>query len=180
MYICPEIQVIYLAQPRTASRSCVAFLKANTPVRTVGSHHDMDDAELKFRTNDGWRIVVAVRNHFDILVSWWHHNPNWFSRPKSESGFDYFVRDFTTGKGNQYAKPHAMYGRYQPLATHIMRYENLWDDLSDAVRIPAPLEGRPHIGPSDRNPYPMYYDDKTRAYVEGYYAKEMEKYGYGF
>lgn len=179
MYICPEIQLIYLAQPRTASRSVAQFLQSNTPMRRQGGHHDVDVVELKFRKDDGWRVVTAVRNHFDIIVSWYHHNPNWFSRPKGQETFANFVRDFTTNKNNQYVKPHAMFKTFQELATDIVRYETLWDDLIPVTGLAATSE-RPHVGASERKPYREYYDEVTRAYVEGYYQREMKKYGYEF
>ena len=181
MYVCPEIQVIFLSQPRTASRSCAAFLKAHTPVRTVGGHHDMDIAELRFRKRDGWRVVTAVRNHYDILVSWWHHNPYWFGRQRGiEPSFDRYVRQFTFHAKNKYARPHKMYWRFQPEATHIVRYENLWDDLSAAVGIPAPMSARPAIGVSNRKPYSEYFDDETRLFIADYYTDEIAEYGYEF
>lgn len=180
MYACAEYRLIYLAQPRTASRACVAFLKQNTRVRTIGSHHDMDIAEVRFRRRDGWRIVTAVRNPWDIIVSWYHHNPYWLDRPQSDWTFPNFVRDFATGRRNPYVRPNRMYGILQPEATDILRYETLWDDLSGVLGIPTPESERPRVGVSDRKPYREYYDDDTREFVCHQYERDIQDYGYEF
>jgi len=185
MYLCPEIKVVFLAQPRTASRSCVHFLQARTPMRRhkqSAGHHSIDIGDLKGYRREGYRVVTAVRNHYDLIVSFYHHAPHWFSRPKGEETFTNYVYDFATHEKNQYAEPHALYGKLQPYASHIIRYENLWDEFSAATGLEVTAEDRQafHMGKSDRKPYREYYDEDTHRFIAGWYKHEMEEYGYSF
>jgi len=181
VYICPELRLIYLAQPRTASRACSQFLQAQTPLRRTGGHHDMDLAELRFRRRDGWKVVTTVRNHWDIIVSWWHHNPRWFNPPQGTNDFGLYAREFTRSRDNHYVRAHRMYWEFQPEATDIVRYESLWDDLARVTGLPVTDQERQHfIGKSDRKPYREYYDAETREFIGEYYATEIEEYGYTF
>lgn len=178
MYVCPDIKVIYLAQPRTGSRSIRAFLYRHTTVVHKGNHHYMNEKEVLKGIDAGYKVVTAVRNHFDIIVSWYYHNRNWFGRPKGEETFANYVRDFTKHKNNTYVIPHRMYYKYQPVATHVIKFENLWTEFSEATGMRIVNRQRIHSGKSERGPYREYYDEETRAFVEDYYRDEMEEYGY--
>jgi len=181
MYVCPEIKLVYLAQPRAASRAIAAFLQSVAVTERVVNHHYIDlDMVERYRA-DGWRVVTIVRNHFDAIVSWWHHSPYWFNPPKGMNTFDLFVTEFATNRNNEYVVPHRLYWQYQPIATHIVRYENLWSEFSAATGLqPGERERSVYVGQSDRKPYRDYYDAASRKFVEDFYAEELERYGYVF
>jgi len=185
VYICPNIKVVFLAQPRTASRSCVHFLQSKTEQdreKITANHHSIDTRSVIAYRENGWRIVTAVRNHYDIIVSFYHHAPHWFSRPREQESFANYASDFATHKANKYAIPHRIFYKYQQYATHIVRYENLWDEFSEAVGLEVTAEDREifNIGKSDRKPYREYYDEDTRRFIGEWYKTEIEEYGYEF
>lgn len=180
MYVCDSLQVIFLAQPRTASRSCAYVLKALTGVdksELAGGHHALDEEQVKWRKAQGWRVVTAVRNHYDAIVSWYHHNHSMRVHGEAPPFRDYLFK-FPTNKRNKHITEHALYWRYQPVATHIIRYENLWDDFEAAIGVHIPVDERPHAGQTHHRPYAEYYDDELREFVKSWYGEEMEKYGY--
>lgn len=185
MYVCEDIRCVYLAQPRTASRSVVHFLQANTVLARdsiKAHHHAMDPVLVDRYKREGWKIITAVRNHFDIIVSFYHHAPHWFSRPKQEATFANYVTDFAMRTDiNKYAIDHRLFYKYQPVATHILRYETLWRDLGEATGLNTEPGRRPLVGVSkDRKPYRDYYDADSRRFVEQWYKAELEEYGYAF
>jgi hypothetical protein len=180
LYICNELRLIYLAQPRTASRSVSSYLKEHYAVRNHTGHHHLDVRECEWRRADGWQIVTTVRNHFDILVSWWHHNPRWFRPRDPNPTFEVFVWEFARHIRNKFVAPGRMYWKYQPFATEILKFETLWDDLGRVLGTEIPSEERPHIGPSTRKPYREYYDEPLRRFVEEEWHQEMADYGYEF
>lgn len=190
MYVVPSLKVVYLAQPRTASRACARLLKEEWGCNPLGAggHHAYRPKEVERYARVGYRVIVAVRNHFDIIVSWYHHNPRWFDQSRPEMRFWAFAKAFPTHARNTYVRPHQMYWGYQRIATHIIRYENLWDDFEEALGVPIPRSKVEVIGKSDRKPYRWYYEQTdendndygTREFIEQYYAEELERYGYSF
>ena len=181
MYVVPSLKVVYLAQPRTASRACARVLTEwGTNPLGRGGHHAYRPKEVEQYKLAGYRVIACVRNHFDAIVSWYHHNPRWFDKNRPEMRFGHFARAFPTHSLNTYVRPHQMYWGYQRIATHIIHYENLWAEFEAALGVAIPRTKIEVIGKSDRKPYREYYDTETRAFIEDYYAEELEKYGYSY
>jgi hypothetical protein len=141
----------------------------------MGNHHGIEPKTLKACREFNYRIIATVRNPWDVIVSWWHHNQNWFGPTNSE--FPRFVSRFPIDGRNNYMAEGRLYWRWTQHATHIIKYERLEADLSRVIRQPVSL---PHIGESDRKPYQDYYDAELRAFVAEAFAPEIEEFKYTF
>ena len=181
MYVCHKLKVVYFGVPRTASRSVARFLQEDhkaVPIRNKspgGAHHNIAFPELNRCRELNYRVIATVRNPWDIIVSWWHHNQNWFGRGNAE--FEKFVRRFPMDGRNQYLCEDRMYLRYTREATHVIKYERLKTDLQRVLRVPVEL---PSIGVSDRQLYSRYYNAELRDFVAEAFAEEIEQYRYTF
>lgn len=181
MYVCHSLKIVYFGVPRTASRSVAQFLREEhdaVPIRNKspgGSHHNISFPELRRCREFDYRVIATVRNPWDIIVSWWHHNKDWFGRDNAE--FEKFARRFPIDGRNKYSCEGRMYLRYTREATHIIKYERLRTDLARVIRRPVTL---PTIGVSERRLYSTYYDSDLRDFVAEAFAEEIEQYGYKF
>ena len=122
-----------------------------------------------------YRVIACVRNPWDILVSWYHHNKNWFGPKFTE--FPDFIRRFPVDRKNVYLENGRMFEMYTKHASHIIHFESQRQDLARILHVPIPL---PHIGASDRRPYQSYYDESSREFVAERFSYEIERYGYRF
>lgn len=181
MYICDDQSFIFLAQPRTASRATRDFLNKEFNVKKKGNHHHVCPVTTENAKSDGYKVISVVRNHWDYIVSWWHKNPELFNETKKPRSFYEYVKDFATHEANGHVKPHRLYWRYQPVSTHIARYESLWEDLADILDVDTTPYKSVYVGRSaNRNPYRDYYTDTAAAWLRGYYRDEITQYGYEF
>lgn len=180
MYVSHKLRIVYMAVPRTASRSVAQFLRREhaaqiTGRKGMGGHHGISGPDLQDCKHLGYRIICPVRNPWDVIVSWWHHNRNWFGPTNAE--FAKFVGRFPIDGRNKYLYEGRLYWSWAQHATRIVRYENLRQDLGRLLQVPINL---PEIGISDRKPYQDYYDDELREFVAEAFAPEIREYGYSF
>lgn len=181
MYVSHKLRCVYMAVPRTASRSVSTWLKEEHAGRGInqkaamGSHHGISMPTLVTCKKMGYKIICPVRNPWDVIVSWWHHNPRWFGADNEE--FAKFVEWFPKHGKNKYLDEGRLYWYWAQHSTRIVRYERLRQDLARILRVPINL---PSIGVSDRRPYHTYYTPELRDYVGEKFAPEIEEYGYSF
>jgi hypothetical protein len=180
VYVSHKLRIIYMAVPRTASRAVRKFLVEEHRAREVGKkgfggHHGIDGKVIRQCYDLGYKIICPVRNPWDVIVSWWHHNPRWFGEANAE--FAKFVEWFPKHGKNKYLFEGMLYHFWAQHSTRIIKYEHLRADLARIIRAPVNLEV---IGKSDRKPYADYYDDELREYVAEAFAAEIEEYGYSF
>lgn len=181
MYVSHSLRCVYMAVPRTGSRSVARWLQDDHAARASrkkavhGNHHGVDAPVLAECRKMGYRIICPVRNPWDVIVSWWHHNPNWFGLGNAE--FPQFVEWFPKHGRNRYLDEGRLYSFWSQHATRIVKYERLRQDLARILHVPINL---PHIGKSARGPYQEYYTPELRDYVAEKFAPEIEQYGYRF
>jgi hypothetical protein len=185
MYIIDRLRVIYLAQPRTASRAVTTVLQDQFgaysdvgywPNHHWGTHHGCDLELLgKLRKDKRFVIVSAVRNPFDYLVSWFEH----LKGNRTHDDFDRFVRRIETEPTTEgFFAPHKpLFWALQPLSDIIVKYENIEEALSELLQEPLKL---PVVGATVRNGYCKYYTKKLRRYVEERYSSDLYLYGYKY
>lgn len=126
---------------------------------------------------DEWRYGFT-RNPWDRVVSLWHHPPG--------GGCKAPFRDFVLGgfKDQNWGKAVPVMASpsvaWLDGADFIGRFENRERDLLELSMLLGREVPRLHIGPSARGPYRDYYDAETRDFVAGFYAADIERFGYEF
>ncbi len=181
MYVSHELKIVYFGVPRTGSRAVAQFLKERHKAHAVGKsvrlgeHHGIDPHTLKRCREFDYRIIATVRNPWDVIVSWWHHNPEWFGKPNAE--FAQFARRFPRHQKNKYLLEDRLFLRYTREATHVIKWERLEKDLARVIRQPVEL---PVLGASDRQPYQTYYDAELRDFIGEAFAEEIAQFKYSF
>jgi len=178
VYVSDELRLVYLAQPRTASRAVARLLQSRfgaTLVKCPGSpygpgHHSADPEKCAEYQERGYRVVTAVRNHWDLLVSWWFCNARQPAWPE-------FVQYWLNGPNNRWAIPHRFYHYLQPMADTIMRYETLRSDL---MMVTGKQVNLPIMGASPRGHYSHYYTPELAQQVGEWCRDEIERYGYAY
>jgi hypothetical protein len=179
MYVSDEFRLVFLAQPRTASRAVAKLLTeqfgaVDTPTQGsefgAGHHSAGIEYTLKYQRR-GYTVFTVVRNHWDVIISWWYNNN---CSPPWEDWLDYWCRDEQT---NRWTAPGQLFHHHPPMADLVIRYESLETELSELIGQPVEI---PQIGLSPRVHYSHYYNAGEREQVGDYYAAEIELYGYGF
>ena len=179
MYVCDLHRLVFLAQPRTASRAVAQWLcnemgaRKHRPTTGVSpvflSHHGMDPIALEQFRDQGYRIVTHVRNHWDVLVSWWYADDQ--SKP-----FDKHIASWLGPR--LWAQPHRLYWKLQPVADVVIKWEELdqaWSDLlGEPVSIPI-FDASPR-----KKPYADEYTPELAQQVGEWYKDEIDLYGYSF
>jgi hypothetical protein len=163
--------VCFILPPKCATRSIEKAL-VQLGGKAVSGRHGVNPSVLETYPVK----VAAIRNPFDVLVSWYHYDAK---GKKSGAVFGDYVR--RQAEKSHYIKdsilPHA--GR----ADVFIRYEDnielqLNIILSDNGYPQAKLE---HIGQAkDRTPYWDYYDFELRKFVEQKYAYDLIQFGYAY
>jgi hypothetical protein len=176
VYVSDQLRLVYLAQPRTASRAVARLLQERFGADLIdcqgspyGAKHHGADAELCAQYQErGYRVVTAVRNHWDAIVSWWFCNAR---SPVWPSFIDYWL----AGQSQRWAEPHQLYYYLQPMADTIWRYETLRQDMERTIgkRLNLPVAGA-----SPRGHYSHYYTPETAELILEHYEEEISLYGY--
>lgn len=172
MYINRQAKMVFLAQPRTASRSVGAALKTRG-FEAIGHHRFDESMDL-----EGFTVATAVRNPFDYLVSWYHHMQSIEKCLNMRFEIN-FINELWHDQGKWF-EPNRMF-RFTEFSDTVFRYEYLETALNTWLQLnglhPVYLEV---LGMSVRGPTRLYYDDETRALVEREYAQELSFYRYSY
>jgi hypothetical protein len=181
LYISRDLKLVFLASPRTGSRSVSHYLETVHGADPWGKrtrrqgHHSTDEKMLAALRAKGYTVAATVRNHWDHLVSWFTHTDKGFGK-ECVGRFDLWVFRFAT-QGNAYHKGHDRFGRFTEHADVILRYENLESDLAELVGTKAKLT---RIGYTPREPYQSYFTPEVAEFVGMWWRDEIERYGYTF
>jgi hypothetical protein len=183
MYVLDDPKLVYLAQPRCASRAIAHYMK-ELGARSYGTHHEADLETLTEYRDRGYRVFTVARNHWDMVASWWcinrgKHQTNGVEGFTWDPPWDEFYISWPTDLAirNHYEKPHRMYWLYQGLADIVIRYEWLQGGLDMLFGYEVEL---PLMGASTRTPYREQFTAEQRDFIGAWYAKEIQDYDYEF
>ncbi|MEO1701634.1 MAG: sulfotransferase family 2 domain-containing protein [Pseudomonadota bacterium] len=137
---------------------------------------------------DNMFTFAVVRNPYDQVVSRYlfikrrqnHHA----HKAANRLNFSDFIRrearkDFNFTK-TQFSKITDRAGR--EILSKVYRFENyaaILPDVLEQIGLPKP-EKIPHEKQSVREPYQAYYDTRSRQFVEKYFKKDLDYFGYSF
>jgi hypothetical protein len=172
MLISHELGMVYLASPKTASKATRQFLEGLGFERD-GGHHD----PLVKHPGPSWTVFTAIRNHWDVWVSWYYFSEVW-DRPFGVSWIERFAK-----RHERFITDDEMWGLHANIADRVMRFENLENDLASLLRQPVVLPlvnlGVARKATKKRH-YSEFYDEATRDYVGRRWKHEIERYGYSY
>jgi hypothetical protein len=152
--------------------------------KSYGTHHEVNFKKLGEYRNRGYLTFTVVRNHWEMVASWWcvnrgmqttngvegfHWDPSW----------DEFVIEWpnTISIREGFEQPHRMFWLYQNIADVIIEYDSLHAGLHKLFKYEVPLQLH---GKSTRGPYREQYTSEQRDFIGEWYADEIRHYGYEF
>jgi len=186
-----DAPVIYLAHQYTASNATVDALSTLGVRHSAGHHDTLEDVVAQGLLGDAARssytVCTAIRNPFDVLVTWWRRHAGDRSlrefllvastlEPSSEVG-EAPSGLITPFRGDRIFWLHAAD------ADVVLRYEALGPDLNAVLARhglgPVTIPTR-NVTPDRARDHRAYYDDETRRLVEALFEHELREYGYSF
>lgn len=200
MYVLPSHRLVFLAQPRTASRAISKLILHMGGSGPHPRHHALNLELLEDLRGQGFRPFSVVRNHWDAVVSWFFINAGHVggyrsSHEEKRKRFPRFLDHWlekneyirrpggvwTQGVNLSPAKANAspaLYWIHAPASDLILRYENLQEEIGKLLG-----RGR-ELWPIQRSPrhadYRDYYTPTTRDLVMTTFWDEIEEYGYEY
>lgn len=90
-------KIIYLATPKTASRSTVAALRSAFPAGIETKQHHVTPNEVHKYLNGERTLWTCLRNPFTQALSWFYHVQS-RKYPRNYQGFLRFVENYTNGR----------------------------------------------------------------------------------
>jgi len=157
--------LVFVANPRTGSTAVANALKT-MGAQVSGNHHSQP-----FYIPPGSIVFQVVRNHFDVLNSFW-----WKSKPTGN--FERFI-DLALAGGYEYIKVPRMYWRFG--ITHTIQYDSMVEDFKWLCGIvdlkPVPLLRTPSR--TQRTAQDMFSPHIAQR-VQEVYREEMEEFSWTF
>ncbi len=169
MWVSDEMQMVYLASPKTASKATKEALRPLGFEKRAGHHTVMP------HPGPGWTVFTTVRNHWDAWVSWF-----FFAGPRGLPFGQSWIERWLANQRGYYPWPQEMYGLYTREADRVLRYEHLQEDLNDLFQREVPLPVVNEGVLRKHRPYQPFYDEQTRLWVGQNFSEEIERYGYTF
>jgi hypothetical protein len=185
MWVLEEEKLCYLANPKTASLA-TAYTLETLGFKHYGDQHctpDQSGWERRQEIDDTWIIFSTVRNHYDVMVSWYFHNT---IRPGASKYFGWpFERFLYEWAHNpQWFRNNQMYGVRNPWCNRILRYETLQTDFNCLLKSlgfpPTLLQVHNVSRNRKKRPYHEFYTDKSVAFMEDRFGAEMRLLNYGY
>ena len=175
MYVHDELNVCFLASPRTGSRSWRDCL-LKIGFRAVGAHHMGPREGMTIETYTTFSIV---RNPWDTMLSWWfyRHGPQYEPRPS----LDWAARFVSA---NSHIKAGELW-YHRGHSDFLVNFEGM-ESKYRALMIAWGVDSYPplsHVGRSlsrHRRPYQEYYDHDVRRFIGWAFEKETLELGYEF
>lgn len=183
MYVSKEYRLIYLANPKTASRATAGALAREIPdMERFGPHHNLPEpkslASLEIDLAD-YIVVTGVRFHPDALISWhflYQHGVPW--------GIEFIDKLHKGLLGDYFPRDDRLFWLMCQYATHVIHMENLAPELNAvlAERDLGPISIPVVHASEQRNgrPWQDFFNPAERLYVEDRYGEEMAEYGYNW
>jgi len=162
---------VYLATPHTGSRSVRDALQGIEGTVTIDPHHiSWADLQGHKEIKGGEIRFCAIRNPYDLLVTWWLKTGA--SPHKGKTFADFIARYHFAGQ-------HCLY-HHAPDADVVMEVESLEADLN-AVLADCGLDpvDLPRINVTEgKQPWQSYYDAECIELANRRFAEEFMQYGY--
>jgi len=163
VYIHQEKRLAFLAHPRTAS-SATGYHLLQLGFEIVKGHHHIDSKRLL----DMYMVFGAVRDPFDVLVSWY------FNQKREQSCFKEWLPVFLNSCS-------LMQGTLFPglkHCSHLMRYECLQSDFNevmDVAELPRITLTHRNVSKGKSGDYMRYYrEPEIRALVVDRFRQDFD------
>jgi hypothetical protein len=182
---------IYLATVGTASSAVTTVLKGlpgafqpKDPHAGVGRHATLAQIRACCATQlTGSEVVfAAVRNPYDLIVSWYLRNRSHFQVPPDASLVE-FLQVWLELDPEPFLRDHRMFFLAMS-ARHVMRYERgVERELNSLLR---KLPRLPEVAVPQENVtlgkahWSTYYDREAYAFVNEMFARDISQFGYCF
>lgn len=185
MWVLPEKKLCFLANPKTASLSTAYTLEV-LGFQHYGSQHCTPEQSGWDRRNEidsSWTTFCTIRNHFDVMVSWYFHNTR---RPNSSKyfglSFEHFLYQWADNP--KWFKNGLMYWERNPWCNVILRYECLQDDFAHLLMqhdLPLTKLQVHNVSKNrKRRPYHEFYTSHSIAFMKDKFGVEMRLLSYEF
>ena len=190
MYLHHDKRLIFLAQPKTASKAVatalgdIGFVDINgQPCLGVSDYpHHVTVAEMADgygNETEGWTTFSFVRNHWDAVVSWVCSYYG-LASVAHEGWSAEFIADLLDRMS--YVNPTTLWHRHLHDSDHVLRYENLDSGLAELLQrhgleCPA-LEMVGATPTRAARPYQVFYTPDSRRYVAERFGEEIAALGY--
>ena len=182
-------RLVFIAHPRTASRSIRDTLK-RIGAKEAAGHHPIAPKILENEKALGASVGCVIRNPFDLLVSWYYQaeisrirgvrcaspkRPQDPPSPVVPRTFNSWLKDSLEKK---VWKNGLFFGL--EFCDHVMRFENLQEDFNLWMKKCGMRDRKlGHVGNSERSErYIRHYDEVSRLLVENHFSAELEVGGY--
>lgn len=180
MYVDHARQLIFLAQPRAASRAIGEFMLDRGAMR-VQSHHGVDRPFARNLAGEGYTRFSVVRNHWDWLVSFYHlHRERQERRPFAGWLPSFIERDsWIQQPEDRLADPggYRAFWKFYDDSDVILRHESLAEDFQRLYGEELTVL----VGRSRRQPLAYYFDAHGLiSLVEQRFADEIARLDYGW
>ncbi len=183
MWILPEKKICFLANPKTASLATAIALNSLGFIHFGDQHCVPEASGWKHwqEIDDSWVIFSTVRNHYDVLVSWYFYQTRtpaaskYFGWP-----FERFLYEWATNP--EWFRDGRLYWKRTPLCDRILRYEILQTDFSallNSCDIPAVKIELHNVSLNRKGrDWRMFYSEKSMQFMKDIFGDEMKQYGY--
>lgn len=191
MYISPQYKFIYLAIPRTASRTTRNWIVSNYGAVMSGGHHTMtwtNEPEIQKNMVKDYFVFSTIRNPYKRMLSYWRHT---YENKTTEELHKLFARDVMQANVTvrQDGHPSVISGFPRPQTVFIEQAKTIFPeillvnikDLEENFKN-LPFVDKPvvvdKIGQSG-NPigdWKLFYQDKTiRDRIYLYFQRDFEE-----
>ncbi len=193
MYLHHEAKLIYLAQPRTASKSTAEALQSVGFVDNTGrvcaspsGLHHLTIGESKLDIGTEWTVFCTVRNHWDTVVSWACNLAGGLGYADA-SELDWSLKRIREVADNcPWIGECTLWHRHLRDANALVRFETMQGDLSRILAgggltmPPLPHVDEPTVSLRAGRHYSEFLNDDTANYIADRFAEEIERFGYEY
>ena len=186
MRISHKHKFIFIHIPRNAGRSIIVALKEKYPDvrRLAWSHARLKDVRRKVKLRNYWKVAV-VRNPYERMVSLYcflKQKKRFYETRKGKMKESKDMPEFTEWLLNLGKKSHNIrtsdtpqYDWIRGYKVKIIRYENLVKDVKKIFGIKLTMTHK-----TKHKHYRDYYDERSKAYIERVFKKDLKVFGYEF
>lgn len=185
MWVLPKKKLCFLANPKTASLA-TAYTLTSLGFEHYGSQHctpEQSGWSRRGEIDNTWTVFCTIRNHFDVLVSWYFHNTK---RPGTSKYFGWPFERFLYEWVDHptWFRNGQMYWERNPLCNVILRYECLQDDFTHLLmQFDLPITKLQVHNVSKnrrRRSYQEFYTSSSIEFIEDKFGVEMRSLNYWF